>query len=173
MWLWAGDGRPGRWGYLHRPFGCGSDVRVRSGSVHLSIEAVARSGEIDGGPPVDHAYKRTRTGGFDETIEAVERAVRDHGFVIENKYDIGGTVVAKGFAIRPLVIMEVSPVKDVGSPLSLVLPCRINIYEEDGSVVVAALRPTIFGAIYPEHRLDELALGIEEEVIGIVDDATA
>jgi uncharacterized protein (DUF302 family) len=146
---------------------------LRSGSVHLSLEGVARSGEIDGGPPVDHAYKRTRTGGFDETIEAVERAVRDHGFVIENKYDIGGTVVAKGFAIRPLVIMEVSPVEEVGSPLSLVLPCRINIYEEDGSVVVAALRPTIFGAIYPEHRLDELAMGIETEVIGIVDDATA
>lgn len=120
---------------------------------------------------MDHAYKRTRDGGFDETIEAVERAVRDHGFVIENKYDIGGTVVAKGFAIRPLVIMEVSPEEDVGSPLSLVLPCRINIYEEDGCVVIAALRPTIFGSIYPEHRLDELAVGIEEQVVGIVDQA--
>jgi uncharacterized protein (DUF302 family) len=125
------------------------------------------------GDPVDHAYKRTRTGSFSETIEAVEHAVRARGFVIENKYDIGGTVVAKGFAIRPLVIMEVSPTDEVGSPLSLVLPCRINIYEEDGSVVVAALRPTIFGAIYPEHRLDELAKGIEETVIGIVDDATS
>lgn len=122
---------------------------------------------------MDHAYKRARTGGFEETIEAVERAVRDNGFVIENKYDIGGTVVAKGFAIRPLVIMEISPVEEVGSPLSLVLPCRVNIYEEDGAVIVAALRPTIFGAIYPEHRLDELAKGIEETVISIVDSATA
>lgn len=122
---------------------------------------------------MDHAYKRTRAGSFDDTIEAVERAVHARDFVVEKKYDIGGTVVAKGFAIRPLVIIEVSPREEVGSPLSLVLPCRINIYEEDGSVVVAALRPTIFGAIYPEHRLDELAQGIEESVIGIVDDATA
>lgn len=122
---------------------------------------------------MDHAYKRSRAGSFAGAIEAVERAVRDRAFVVEKKYDIGGTVVAKGFAIRPLVIMEVSPVEEVGSPLALVLPCRINIYEEDGSVVVAALRPTIFGAIYPEHRLDELAAGIEATVIGIVDDATA
>lgn len=122
---------------------------------------------------MEYAYKRSRSGGFDETIEAIERAVRSHGFIVEQKYDIGGTVVAKGFAIQPLVIMEVSPKEEVGSPLSLVLPCRINIYEEDGTVVVAALRPTVFGAVYPDHGLDELARDIEDTVIGIVDEATA
>ena len=144
---------------------------MRPVGVRLSLTRSARSGVQTREGSVDHAYKRTRAGGFEETIEAVERAVRAHGFVIENKYDIGGAVVAKGFAIRPLVIVEVSPAEEVGSPLSLVLPCRINIYEEGDGVVVAALRPTVFGAIYPEHRLDELAVGIEQDVIAIVDAA--
>jgi len=122
--------------------------------------------------PVDYAYKRCGNRGFFDTLSAVEEAVCDHGFVVQRKYDIGGTVVAKGFTIRPLVIMEVGPAEeDVGTPLSLVLPCRINVYEEDGAVVVAALRPTIFSAVYPEHRLDEVAAEIEETVVNIVDDA--
>ncbi|MDY0088378.1 MAG: DUF302 domain-containing protein [Coriobacteriia bacterium] len=122
---------------------------------------------------MEHAYKRTRAGGFDETIEAVERAVREHGFVVVGKHDIGGTVGSKGFAIRPLVILEIRPAQDVGSPLSLVLPCKINIYEEEGHVSVAALRPTVFGSIFPEHGLDELAKPIEADIIAIVDAAIA
>ncbi len=133
-------------------------------------ECVRPTGERD--RVVDYAYKRTATREFPETIEAVERAVRGHGFIVRNSYDIGGTVVAKGFAIRPLVILEVGPEgEDVGLPLSLVLPCRINIYEEDGSVVVAALRPTIFKAVYPEHDLEEVAEEVERTIIGIVDEA--
>lgn len=122
---------------------------------------------------MDHAYKRTQRGRFEDVIEAVERAVDAHGFVVVRKYDIGGTVGSKGFAIRPLVILEVSPAEEVKGPLSLVLPCKINVYEEGGCIAVAALRPTVFASVYPEHDLSELAKPIEEDVIAIVDDATA
>ena len=32
---------------------------------------------------MEYAYKRVGTRGFTETIEAVERSVRDHGFVVQ------------------------------------------------------------------------------------------
>ncbi len=119
---------------------------------------------------MDYAYKRSAPRTFLETIEAVERSVRSHGFVVHHKYDIGGTVIAKGFAIRPLMILEVGPAGEpLEAPLSLVLPCRINVYEEDGTTVVAALRPTVFRAVYPEHRLDTVVEEVEQTVIAIVD----
>lgn len=121
---------------------------------------------------VEHAYKRAGSRTFSQTIEAVEQSVRSHGFVVHASYDIGGAVVAKGFAIRPLVILEVGPDGEgFQQPLSLVLPCRINIYEEAGEVVVAALRPTVFVAVYPEHDLEEIANDIERIIMRIVDDA--
>ncbi len=124
--------------------------------------------------PVDYAYRRWGNRSFSKTLAAVEQAVCDHGFVVLRRYDIGETMVAKGFAIRPLVIMEVGPAEeDVSTPLSLVLPCRINVYEENGVVVVAALRPTIFIAVYPEHRLDEVAAEMEDTVVSIVDGAVS
>lgn len=122
---------------------------------------------------MEHAYKRMRPGGFEESVEAVERAVRTHGFVIDAKHDIGSTVGSKGFAIRPLVILEISPEQPVDKPLSLVLPCKINIYEDEGRVAVAALRPTVYGSVFPEYDLAELARPIEADIIAIVDAATA
>jgi len=122
---------------------------------------------------VEYAYKRRSARSFKDAIDAVERSVRVHGFIVHRKYDIGGTVGAKGFNIRPLVILEIGPAEEPSeAPLSLVLPCRINIYEEDGQSVVAALRPTVFGSVYPEHRLDEVVEAVEATVIGIVDGAT-
>ena len=130
------------------------------------------SGRTMGISPVDYAYKRTGAKSFPETVEAVEHAVRAHGFDVHACYDISGAVVAKGFEIRPLVILEVGPAGgEVDLPLSLVLPCRINIYEEDGDVVVAALRPTVFTAVFPEHDLEDIAREVEVTIIGIVDSA--
>jgi len=119
---------------------------------------------------VDYAYKRVGTKGFTETIEAVERSVRAHGFVVEQLHDIRARLAAKGFPIRQLVIFEIAPAeKTADETVRLLMPCRINVYEEGDAVVVAALRPTLFKAVFPEHKLDELAQQIEAQVIGVVD----
>lgn len=144
---------------------------LRTGRVHLRLAGNVRSDD-ERDNPVEYAYKRTGSAGFSQTIEAVEHAVGAHGFVVHASYDIGGTVGAKGFAIRPLVILEVGPDDDdLEQPLSLVLPCRINIYEEGGEVVVAALRPTVFVSVYPEHDLEAVAAEVEHTIVGIVNSA--
>lgn len=137
--------------------------------LHLSL-GCARSGTE--GVSVDYAYKRVGTKGFAETIEAVEKAVRLHGFVVHQFHDIRARLTAKGFPIRPLVIFEIAPAEGADDEmLSLLLPCRINIYEEGESVVVAALRPTLFKAVFPEHELDAVAHKVEGEIIELVDAA--
>lgn len=121
---------------------------------------------------MDYAYKRVGSKGFTETIEAVERAVALHGFAVDRCHDIQGRLESKGFPIKPLVIFEIAPSDDSGdAALALIMPCRIHVYEDRGDVIVAALRPTLFTAVFPEHRIDELAAQVEAIIVGMVDSA--
>ena len=121
---------------------------------------------------MDFAYKREAAAGFAETTEAVERSARDHGFDVRHTYDIRAALAAKGFPIRPLVIFEIVPSEgDLDEAVALIMPCRIHIYEEGSGVVVAALRPTMFRAVFPEHDLDAIAQRVENEMIEVVDAA--
>lgn len=121
---------------------------------------------------MDYAYKRVGTKGFAETIEAVERSVRDHGFVVEQLHDISARLEAKGFPIRQLVIFEIGPAHETRDEMiRLLMPCRINVYQEGDQVVVAALRPTLFKAVFPEHELDALAQKVEADVVSLVDES--
>jgi len=109
--------------------------------------------------------------GFSETTEAVKRSASVHGFVVQKVYDIGAALASKGFPIRPLVIIEIAPAEDLEDPVTLIMPCRINVYEENNAVVVAALRPSLFSAVFPEHQLDAIAQAFERRVIKVVDGA--
>lgn len=121
---------------------------------------------------MEFAYKRQATAAFAETIEAVERSARYHGFDVRHSYDITAALAAKGFPIRPLVIFEIAPAEDdLDDAVSLIMPCRIHIYEEGNDVIVAALRPTLFSAVFPEHDLDAVAQRVENEMIQVVDGA--
>jgi uncharacterized protein (DUF302 family) len=119
-----------------------------------------------------YAYRRVTTSPFGQTVEAVESAARSHGFVVLESHDIQASLAAKGFQIRPLVIVELDPPEGEKDELvALLLPCRLNIYEEDGEVAVAALRPSLFRAVYPERDLEDAAARLEQAVIAVVDEA--
>lgn len=123
---------------------------------------------------MEYAYKRVGSRGFRETIEAVERSVAECGFVVYESYDIQRRLSAKGFPISPLVIIEIVPAQeDDDENLALLMPCRIHVYEEFGDVIVAALRPSLFTAVFPEHEMDEIAEKVERVVISVVDGAVA
>ncbi|MDP2401450.1 MAG: DUF302 domain-containing protein [Actinomycetota bacterium] len=122
---------------------------------------------------MDYAYRRFTEHTFSDTVEAVGRSVAAHGFDILQFHDICGRLAAKGFPIRPLVILEITPADEAqDARLELLMPCRINVYEDGGRVVVAALRPSVFSAIFPEHELDALAAEVDRLVMAIVDAAT-
>lgn len=121
---------------------------------------------------VRYAYKRLSDAPLPDVVRSVATSAAQHGFVVLESHDIQAALAAKGFPIRPLVIVEVGPNDgDKDALVALLLPCRLNIYEEDGHVVVAALRPSLFRAIYPERDLEEAARGLEDALIAIVDEA--
>jgi uncharacterized protein (DUF302 family) len=121
---------------------------------------------------MQYAYKRLTKAPLPSVVSAVVSAAARRGFVVEETHDIQAALAAKGFSIRPLIIVEFGPADgEKDSLVALLLPCRLNIYEEDGRVAVAALRPSLFRAIYPESDLEEAALGLEHAIIAIVDEA--
>ncbi len=121
---------------------------------------------------MDYAYKRVGSKGFAQTVEAVERSVALHGFAVEQCHDIQERLQSKGFPIRPLVIFEIAPVGQArDSAMSLIMPCRIHVYEDEDRVIIAALRPTLFTAVFPEHEIDDIAAEVEKVIVQVVDGA--
>lgn len=119
-----------------------------------------------------YAYKRLTDAPMGVVVSSVSTSAARHGFVVLESHDIQAALAAKGFPIRPLVIVEVGPADgDKDALVALLLPCRLNVYEEDGHVAVAALRPSLFRAIYPERDLEDAARGLEDAIIAIVDEA--
>ncbi|MDO8915616.1 MAG: DUF302 domain-containing protein [Coriobacteriia bacterium] len=127
-------------------------------------------------------YRRVCACGFDEAVASVEAALGRHGFAVSAMHDIQATLAAKGFAIQPIRIYEVrgqSPASgsagtledETGSRLARLMPCRINIFVEDESVVVTALRPTLLCKVFPEEDLGEIAAAIERVLVAVVDEA--
>lgn len=140
--------------------------------VRLSVAAASDGRCNSWGVAVQYAYRRVTRAPFPETVKAVERAAREHGFVVLESLDIQASLAAKGFPIRPLVIVELGPAAGEKDELvALLLPCRLNVYEEDGEVAVAALRPSLFRAVYPERDLEAAAARLEQAVIAVVDEA--
>jgi uncharacterized protein (DUF302 family) len=132
---------------------------------------------------VDYAYKRISNGAFESVSKDVERAIDAHGFIVSGIHDVHVTLAAKGFHIRPLRIYEVREPRDRYVPAgpgsvaqdprsTLVMPCKINVFEEGDRIAVAAILPSIMRKVYPEAQLDGIVEDIEDRVVRIVDDAT-
>ena len=55
--------------------------------------------------------------------------------------------------------------------ISTALPCRISIYEEDGKVKVATIKPTALLEMFGNAGLQPVAREVEESIVRIVDAA--
>ncbi|MGB4594218.1 MAG: DUF302 domain-containing protein [Coriobacteriia bacterium] len=110
--------------------------------------------------------------GFIATVEAVERAVRAHGFVIDRVHDLKATLASKGFDIQPLRIYEVtsSAWKDSGRRgEAFAAQCRVHVYEEDGSVFVNAIRPTALCRVLDDSDAADRVEDVERLLVAFVD----
>ena len=171
MWLVAGEerlrGRGARQG------GDSDEVirLLRRKRILLSLSGASGLDVHGDGGTVRYAHRRISTQTFDTTVAAVERAARAHGFSVLGSHDMRASLASKGFNIRPLVIVELGHEDGFDELAALLLPIRLNVYDEEGSVIVAALRPTLFREVFPEQDLDEASLRLEETLVCVLDDA--
>lgn len=124
--------------------------------------------------PVDH-YTVTTAKAVPAAAAAVMAKARDKGFEVLEIHDLQLLLAAKGFEREPAILVEMcyAPFGHqllAADPLaSLMMPCRIAVYIRDGQTYISALRPRLWGDLFPP-----LAAAAEEEdarMRAVVDEA--
>lgn len=124
-------------------------------------------------------YTKTTTRPFDEVVKAVEEAAMARSFRTLHIHNVQATLAEKGFEIPPYSILEVCNAGfahraiSAFSPIGMMLPCRIVVFEEDGVNKVMLMKPGAMSDIFPEANLGSLPQDVEDILKQVVDEVTA
>lgn len=124
----------------------------------------------------DFAYIAETEKSFDEAVVSVLKAVEQKGWALFQIYDVKERLAAKGFEQKPLKIIEICSGKHANQFLnknrliSLCMPCKINVMEEDGKVKIVGMKPTMISQFFPEVSQEE-AVEAEKDIKEIVDNS--
>ncbi len=124
----------------------------------------------------DFAYIVETEKSFGGAVVSVLKAVEQKGWTLFQIYDVKERLAAKGFEQKPLKIIEICSGKYANQFLnknrliSLCMPCKINVLEENGKVTIIGMKPTMISQFFPEVSRKE-AEGAEKEIVEIIDSA--
>ena len=122
----------------------------------------------------DFAYIVETKKNFDEAVISVRKAVENKGWVVFQVYDYKEILAVKGFKQKPLKIIEICSGKYANQFLnknrliSLCMPCKINVLEENGKVKIIGMKPTIISQFFPEVSKEETK-EVEKDIKEIID----
>lgn len=126
-------------------------------------------------------YQRQTTGSVKEVTVRLERAVKENHFGVLGSIDMRARMAEKGVSFdHDCVILEVcnpqqaKKVLEADMAVSTSLPCRISVFEKDGQVTIAAVKPTLLMGMYEGGlALQPVAEEVEQTIIRIIDAAVA
>jgi len=124
----------------------------------------------------DFAYIIETQKSFDEAVISVLKAVEQKNWAIFQIYDIKERLAAKGFEQKPLKIIEICSGKyankflNKNKLISLCMPCKINVLEENGKMKIACMKPTMISQFFSEVSKEE-AEEAEKDIKEIVDNS--
>ncbi|MEK7458019.1 MAG: DUF302 domain-containing protein [Patescibacteria group bacterium] len=124
---------------------------------------------------MDFDYTVTTKKTFDEAVKAVELETRTAGFRVLYIHDVTATLKEKSFQIEPLKIIEICNAKSAYTALQadvrigLCLPCKINVYQQDGKTYISGMRPLILPQFFPQANLGTLPKEVDTIIRGIID----
>jgi len=124
----------------------------------------------------DFAYTVETKKSFDEAVVSVLKAVEQKGWALFQIYDVKERLAAKGFEQKPLKIIEICSGKyanqflNKNKLISLCMPCKINVLEDEGKVKIIGMKPTIISQFFPKISRQEVEV-VEKDIKEIVDNA--
>ena len=120
-------------------------------------------------------YVQEVMGNIDDIVGKIEQAAKDNDFGVLDIHDLKQKMAAKGvdFAPECRIIEVCNPHKakevlENNMVISTALPCRISVYEQDGKVKIATIRPTYILVLFDSPALKSVAQSIEETIIKII-----
>ena len=126
---------------------------------------------------MDAIYEVLSNKSFDEAVEAVMEATKANGFRVLHVHDVQATLAEKDFVRGPLKIVEVCNAKYAHTALqievtvSLLMPCRINVYVTEGKTVISTVRPSSLAGMFDRPELQDFANDVEEILLKIIDES--
>jgi uncharacterized protein (DUF302 family) len=126
-------------------------------------------------------YVVTTDKDLEKVCNDLQEAVARHKFGVLHVHNLKETMARKGVEFaHPCRIFEVcnphqaKKVLEQQMEISTALPCRIAVYEEEGKVKLATIRPAVmlqmFGA---QADLKAVAEEVERTIVAIMDEAAA
>ena len=118
--------------------------------------------------------------GLNETVELLITAATDREWMNPANHDLQQSLAKAGKSVRPVKVVEICKPAYSGVMLeksderivSVMMPCRISVYEkENGKIYVATFNGRMFAAAMPENIRDTMfgaADEIEESVKTVV-----
>lgn len=128
---------------------------------------------------MDFDYTVTTAKSFDAAVKAVEQETETAGFRVLYIHDVTATLKDKGFTIEPFKIVEICNAKSAytvlkaDTKIGLCLPCKINVYQKNGTTYISGMRPIILPQFFPRADLGNLPVEVDEIIRGIVDKSKA
>jgi uncharacterized protein (DUF302 family) len=114
---------------------------------------------------------------FEEVVDDVVKLTAEKSFRVLHIHNVQATLDEKGFKREPLKIIEICNAKFAHEALgknigvSLFMPCKINVYTENGKTKILAMRPAAIADFMPDAGLEALAGGVDKVITDIVDGA--
>ena len=121
-------------------------------------------------------YTVETTKNVDEAVAAIETTAQEKGFRVLYVHDVQETLSAKGFDIESMKIIEVcnaryaSQVLAKDKKISLMLPCPISVFVEQGKTFISAFKPRVLSDFYPGLGIEDIANEVEKIVISLVEE---
>ena len=117
-----------------------------------------------------HMVESTRS--LDEVCDALQEAVVKRQFGVMSVHDLKATMAKKGVEFgRECRILEVcnphqaKRVLESQMEISTALPCRISVYEEEGKVKLATIKPSMMLQMFGGEGLEEVAAEVEKVMV--------
>ena len=115
---------------------------------------------------------------IDEIGQAISEAAQKRKFGVLHVHNLKATMAKKGVEFGPdCRIFEVcnpqqaKRVLESRMEVSTALPCRISVYEEDGKVKLATIKPSMMLEMFGAEDLGPVAEEVEKVMFEIMDEA--
>jgi uncharacterized protein (DUF302 family) len=115
---------------------------------------------------------------IDRLARDLEQAVGRHEFGVLGVHDLRAKMAEKGVTFeRECRIYEVcnphqaKRVLERNLEISTALPCRISLWQDDGTSTLATIKPTDLIALFPDPELQGVAKEVEATLVAIMDEA--
>lgn len=89
---------------------------------------------------------------FDKTVNTIMESAEDHMWSVQHSYDIQASLDKHGYTVQPVKVFSLCKPEHASKILvsgeerivSALMPCRISVYEDDGTVYVSMLNSGLF-----------------------------